>query len=500
MNKVINVRILFIIACLGSVGNLLPQESISPKQESPIPTDSSGKPQASPIQDQKQENTEPLNLYPNGWQETESLPETDSEKLPKVFLLKENFYLFPPEIPISLDSPDKSKYRFKERIYRYIQLGIETKTNPSSTENSIEVEITSENQTKPQQPPAKLKQKSLLNKPAIKTWYPLPYHPIEGYSGPFLLEERKFYDVLVPELGSQEASSHHLIRERVFGNTPNSLPETSPLVQLPSAPKNLQPVELPKTEEQVLEKPTEASAFVGPKWNFHLAFGIGSSEIYLKRDSLVIPYSLLSTRLEDRDITLLTTFPQLIDALNNRKVDYIFDKGESGSVRGRGEYLTDSGYFGFFAGVSNIVSKFDPESKNFYSRILILNSAQNNPQLPFIPSARGAVTTAVAASLLISQFRTLVVNQTYLDAGLTLHFIPWNNIDPYISVGYGMGILGKSSNSSNRSFFSVGIRYNFEKFYLFLEHEKSQQIIKSDEFQGIVATTDLTYIGAGYHF
>ena len=108
MNKDIIVRILFIIACLGSVGNLLPQESISPKQESPIPTDSSGEPQASPIQDQKQESAEPLNLYPKGWQETESLPEADSEKLPQVFLLKEIFYLFPPDVPISLDSQDKS--------------------------------------------------------------------------------------------------------------------------------------------------------------------------------------------------------------------------------------------------------------------------------------------------------------------------------------------------------------------------------------------------------
>ncbi|TGK32595.1 hypothetical protein EHQ12_18495 [Leptospira gomenensis] len=60
---------------------------------------------------------------------------------------------------------------------------------------------------------------------------------------------------------------------------------------------------------------------------------------------------------------------------------------------------------------------------------------------------------------------------TFLDLGPTFHFRPGRTFDPYLSIG--AGTTGFDARASYRGFGRLGLRLNFDRFYVFTEAEGS---------------------------
>ncbi|PJZ76550.1 hypothetical protein [Leptospira neocaledonica] len=75
------------------------------------------------------------------------------------------------------------------------------------------------------------------------------------------------------------------------------------------------------------------------------------------------------------------------------------------------------------------------------------------------------------------------VKMNFLDIGTTFHFRPGKTLDPYVSLGIG---IGSSDAKSYRVFERLGLRANFERAFLFLEAEASN-------IHRYISGTDLAY-------
>ncbi len=221
-------------------------------------------------------------------------------------------------------------------------------------------------------------------------------------------------------------------------------------------------------EENARPKEEVGQPFSG--WSFQYSFGKGRPEAVIKTDPTFSEQSLFLLSTPSSSL-----YPLLFHNLTDRTQKL---KGDSYHFRLYGEYLFHSGRFGFLTGISRVNSVFtyiQPDYKNYAAVLPVVRDGNG------ADSAWNAGRTGVYMSIFIQSLyeyeQKFSYTVHYWDFGMTYHILPGYAVDPYVSFGAGPGTCG-SGCSAVRGFAKLGLRFNIEDRYFFLEAEKSAQQIQ----------------------
>ncbi|XDD52319.1 hypothetical protein AB3N59_18435 [Leptospira sp. WS92.C1] len=148
-------------------------------------------------------------------------------------------------------------------------------------------------------------------------------------------------------------------------------------------------------------------------------------------------------------------------------------------------------YFGFEFGISRSYAEIDFHKDREITYDYLV--AQ------FIGASQHLNASVINGALSKDAFRDInQFNLTFLDIGPTFHFRPGKTFDPYISIG--AGTSGFDSSASYRGYGRLGLRLNFDRFYVFTEAEGSA-INRFNERNGRTHYNEYGgMLGVGFYF
>ncbi len=97
-----------------------------------------------------------------------------------------------------------------------------------------------------------------------------------------------------------------------------------------------------------------------------------------------------------------------------------------------------------------------------------------------------------------AQVDQITFSKTFLDIGPTFHLRPGSKIDPYIGAGFGIGD-NSGGKSALRGYAKLGVRFNFERTFLFFELEGGS-VNRYYQGEQYVYSDGSGIFGAGYYF
>ncbi|TGL31599.1 hypothetical protein EHQ52_16875 [Leptospira koniambonensis] len=184
--------------------------------------------------------------------------------------------------------------------------------------------------------------------------------------------------------------------------------------------------------------------------------------------AICIPTMQIMAKDTSKDVSQNTSWVLKLGAGRGEVRNENFDYGTSSAYRISAEY--NPSYFGLELGATNAnysIKKMEEWNKNI---ALIFSEGQPIPYFQYLNFGKATD-------------KGEFVKMNFLDIGPTFHFRPGKTLDPYVSIGVG---IGSSDAKSYRSFGRLGLRTNFERAFLFLEAEASN-------IHRYISGTDLAY-------